>query len=81
MKVWVTKYALTSKGILELEGRVSEEFPYEFTEDGVSRPRHFFKSDFHRTKEEAVKRAEEMRRRRIEWLYREIARIRALEFK
>lgn len=78
-KVWITKYALT-KGIYEME--VESE-----SKDGKSVYGKAWNDSFHgegiewcNTKGEAVKRAEEMRIRKIKSLEKQIDKIKSLKF-
>ncbi len=76
MKVFVTKYALT-KGILEIEGRVSESFPTMFM---GSRTQTFHGKDWHRTREMAIVRAEQLRLNRLTSLQLAINKMRVMKF-
>ena len=80
MKVWITKYALTS-GILEKEvkdfgdGSVREienSFPIYYHGEG---------KEWHRTKESAIAKAEEMRKKKIASLKKQIEKLEKMEFK
>lgn len=80
MKVWITKYALT-KGILEKEcedrgnGAVKEaenRFPIYYHREG---------DEWHRTKESAIKKAEEMRQKKIASLKKQIEKLEKMRFK
>lgn len=79
---WVTKYALTT-GIQKVQATVCsdisetmisyrEDARYELTAHG---------KDWHRTEEEAVARAEEMRVKKIASLKKSIAQLERLSFK
>lgn len=77
MKVWITKYAL-SRGIFEVEGlELGEKFNNAFA---VRTPRfplscedYFIQDgDWHKTKESAIKKAEEMLGKKIKSLENEI---------
>lgn len=66
MKVYITKYALT-KGITETEAKEFNDIP------GMVRAKdgtffHGEGKEWHRTREEAVKRAEEMKMQKIDSL-------------
>lgn len=64
MKVWITKYALTKgifeKEVIELDDEIVQEsgniFPVYYHGDG---------KEWHKTKESAIAKAEEMRRKKI----------------
>lgn len=80
MKVWITKYALT-QGIIELEIENESDDPNVIYFKGS----HGFSSsyrgkDWHKTKEDAIKRAEEMAQKKIESLQRQIIKICDLKF-
>ena len=79
MKVWITKYALT-KGILEIEcvkigdagvREVGNSFPTYYHGEG---------NEWHRTKESAIKKAEEMRQKKIESLKKQIEKLEKMRF-
>lgn len=80
MKVWITKYALT-QGIIEKEAReckgfdgmiqTEEKYPAYFRGEG---------KDWHRTKESAIKRAEDMRQKKIESLKKQIKKLEEMKF-
>lgn len=80
MKVYITKYALTS-GITEIDGYVSNEFPDMMCpiQKGYSQPTH--KPFWHETKEEAIKQANKMRDDEIKSLKRRIERLKKINFK
>ncbi|MGL4965667.1 MAG: hypothetical protein ACRC67_30880 [Inquilinus sp.] len=77
MKVWITKYALT-RGIQEVEA--------EHRGDDVVLPKGngfwgvIAKPHWHETREAAVARAEAMRKKRINTLKKQIARLAKMEF-
>lgn len=79
MKVWITKYALT-KGIIEMEcvqfgdisvREVGNPFPTYYHGEG---------DEWHRTKESAIKKAEEMRQKKIESLKKQIKKLEEMRF-
>ena len=79
MKVWITKYAL-ARGIKEIEcedcgnGAVKEiwnPFPTFY---------HGEDSEWHRTKECAIQKAEEMRQKKIESLKNQIEKLEGMRF-
>ena len=68
MKVWITKYALT-KGIIEADGELTSSESVNILNRGLSLPTHwFYKGDWHSDKQSAIKKAEEMRQKKIESL-------------
>ena len=75
MKVYITKYALT-RGILETDGATVEGIP-SMAETNFG---YFHGDDWHETKEEAIKRAEEMRTKKIASLRKQIEKLEALKF-
>lgn len=78
MKVYITKYALT-QGIFEKEAedrgdeviKTVDEWPALFHGEG---------KEWHRTKESAVKRAEEMKIKKIQSLGKQIEKLKNLKF-
>ena len=78
--VWVTKYALT-KGIIEAEAIITSDDSVSIMDfnSELSMP-WFYKGSWHRTKEDAVKRAEEMRKKKIESLKKQIEKLEKLKF-
>lgn len=78
MKAYITKYALT-KGILEKEAEecgngmiaTREKWNAYFHGEG---------KEWHRTKEEAIKRAEEMRKKKICSLEKQIEKLERMKF-
>ena len=83
MKVWITKYALTD-GIIEaiaykLTWRTYIVIPkYIGTRVGIIRLMNIL--DYSVTKELAVKRAEEMRQKKIESLKKQIKKLKKMRF-
>lgn len=78
MKVYITKYALT-KGILEKESRQCGDGMIA-TRERFSAYFHGEGKDWHRTKENAIKRAEEMRMKKIESLKKQIEKLERMKF-
>jgi hypothetical protein len=78
---YITKYALTT-GIQEMFVEHSPEFAGMVREvtTGGAWAQAFHNKDWHRTKEEAVKRAEEMREKKLASIEEQIKRIKALKF-
>ena len=75
MKVWITKYALTT-GIIETE---AEECGYDMIHvpgaDVTHSYYHKEGKEWHRTKEAAITRAQEMRRAKISSLKKQIDKL------
>lgn len=77
-KIYVTKYALTS-GISEHDAEISSGGDMaSFRENGY--PHYYHGDDFHLTLDEALKRAEEMRIKKLASLNKQIEKISALKF-
>lgn len=76
MKVWITKYALT-QGIIETEAERSKNH-----EDMIDTGKfgYYHGSDWHTTEEDAIKKAEEMKIRKIISLEKQINKIKELKF-
>lgn len=79
MKVWISKYALTT-GLYEVEVELSNTFPGMVYEKKNMVFYHGEGREWHRTKEGAVKRAEEMRIRKINSLKKQIKKIENMKF-
>ena len=81
MKVYVTKYALTT-GILTAEdGEVREESPGMVSCKSLGVFANFHGKDWHKTPEAALIRAEEMCGNKIKSLEKQIAKLRVMNFK
>lgn len=76
---WVTKYALT-KGIQEVEARLSEVAPTMILVGDYTRPTYFHGTEWHRDRASAVAKAEDMRRKKIASLKAQIKRLEGLKF-
>jgi hypothetical protein len=87
MKVWITRYALT-KGIYQIEGKINERAQTYFQANErcqtnlqeVEFYTSYGKVDWHKTKEEAVVRAEEMRQKKIASLKKQIEKFEKMRF-
>ncbi len=84
-KFYVTKYALT-QGIIEVEGEVCDGFP-DMIEETEKTEHAYFKRTFHgkntewhETKESAIKKAEEMRDKKIASLRKQIEKLERMKF-
>jgi hypothetical protein len=80
MIVWITKYALT-QGIFRADAEVTLDLPNMATiyhPGGLSA--HFHGKDWHTTEADALKRAEDMRKQKIESLYKKIYKLERLKF-
>jgi len=75
MKVYITKHALT-QGVFEIEAYRSDVHPEMAVADNV----FFHSRDWHITKESALLQAETMRRRKVESLRKQLAKLEALKF-
>lgn len=78
MKVWITKYALT-QGIFEKEVREGIDGSAVYGET-LYESYHGEGKQWHRTKESAIKRAEEMRKDKIERLKKQIKKLERMRF-
>ena len=79
MKVWITKYALTD-GIIEAEG---EPYGLEWVSaswDNGCLCNDFEQGEWFDTKERAIKKAEEMRQKKIESLKKQIKKLEGMRF-
>ena len=82
MRVWITTYALTT-GIF-----VAEVEPARWGDPRAIHRRaspgvlsaYYHKPNWHETREEAIRRAEEMRERKLASLRRAMAKLEALDF-
>lgn len=77
IKAWVTKYSLT-EGILCVNGNICHSINsgmLEYNNYGIAHGK-----DWHRTEEDALKRAEEMRINKIMSLKKSISKMEKLEF-
>ena len=79
MKLWITKYALT-KGISEIECEDFENGAVKETENPFPTFYHGEGSEWHQTKESAIKKAEEMRQKKIESLKKQIEKLEQMKF-
>jgi len=68
MKVWVSKFALT-KGIFEIE-----------VKDFKTIGEHNKGKEWYLSKDEAILKAEEMRKKKIDSLYQQIQKLESLNF-
>lgn len=78
-KAFITKYALTD-GIKEVEVEVCDEYPGMVKGSGLFALYHGEGKEWHRTRESAVKKAEEMRVNRIASLKKQITKLEKLKF-
>ena len=78
VKAWITTYALT-KGIMQEEGEIdhnirSERFSYYGGQAAA------YDNNWHRTREAAVKRAEEMRMKKIASVEKQLEKLKKMRF-
>lgn len=78
-EAWITKYALT-KGIVKMHVEDRTVATGRVTEVGNPYSCVYFKSDWHRTREEAVAQAEKMRKAKLASLRKQIKKLEALSF-
>lgn len=79
MKVWITKYALT-RGVFEMEVKSQSEdgtAVYGKSWDDYYRGEG---REWHRTKVSAIKKAEEMRQKKIASLLKQIEKLKQMKF-
>lgn len=82
MKVWITKYALT-KGIIEEEAEICLDHngvPYKTNMIDTKNYGTFHYEEWHKTKEQAIKMAEDMRKKKIESLKKQITKLEKMKF-
>lgn len=80
MKAYITKYALTN-GIEEVDGNFVGGQTFERTDIGRNPFRPYErKPDWHETREDAVKRANEMRDKAIKSAEKKLAKLRKMRF-
>lgn len=81
MKVWITKYALTT-GIFEVEVHTSDHSPGMVVADRNTWHEHYHGEgrEWHRTWEDAVVRALEMRDAKVKSLRKKLAKLERMEF-
>lgn len=79
MKVWISKYALTT-GLFEMEvHHMSEDGDSVYGND-MLQAFHKEGKDWHKTKEEAILRAEELRKKKIESLQKQLKKLEKMTF-
>jgi hypothetical protein len=81
MKIWLSKYALT-QGIIEVEAEYCGEKTnmIRVIDDGYKGCYQGEGINWHRTKEDALKRAEEMKIRKINFHRKQIEKLEGLDF-
>lgn len=77
--VHITKYALT-KGILVKKAKLCLDTSKEMVEIIDSRMEYYHRGEWHMNRMSAVKRAEEMKKRKILSLTKQLKRIHSLHF-
>ena len=75
MKVWISKYALT-QGVRYTNGEPVKGIYFL----GIGTHEWYDRDEWHKTPEEAVAKAEEMRKRKLASLEKQVAKLRALTF-
>lgn len=81
MKVWITKYALTS-GILEADdATVAQAAPGMISVPSLGLHAHFHRDEWHTVRENAVLKAEQMRTSKLASLRKQIAKLESIQFK
>lgn len=80
MKVWITKYALT-KGIIETEAEdCGDDMVRVHNKGYCDSYYHKEGNEWHRTKQSAISKAEEMRKKKIESLKKQIRKLENMKF-
>lgn len=79
MKVWITKYALT-QGILERSIRSFDDETAEDITGGHLRAKYYYKGEWHESKISAIAKAEEMRKKKISSLKKQIEKLEKIKF-
>jgi hypothetical protein len=78
-KIFVFKYALT-KGIIEVDAEIKQGIYGEFTKVKNQGNLIYLDKDYVHTKEEALKKAEDMRLKKIESLKKQIVKLEKMKF-
>lgn len=78
-KIFVFKYALT-KGIIEVDAEIKQGIYGEFTRVKNQGNLMYLDKDYVHTKEEALKKAEDMRLKKIESLKKQIVKLEKMKF-
>lgn len=81
MKVWITKYALVV-GIIEKEAEYLSELHEGTIKTKSDRPSYYYGEgeEWHRTEESAIKKAEELRQKKIASLKKQIEKLEMMRF-
>lgn len=78
-KIFIFKYALT-KGIMEVDAKIKQDTYEEYATVKDLIGLIWLNRDYVHTKEEALKKAEDMRLRKIESLKKQIAKLEKMKF-
>ena len=76
MKVWITKYAMSGKGVIPCEEARTTSLDTMVAVGSNC----IHKNDWHSTPEAAIARAEEMRTKKVASLKKQIAKLDAMSF-
>jgi hypothetical protein len=79
MKVWITKFALTT-GIQELEVEHDDRYPRMVTARTTGLSRYFHGNDWHLTEESARQRAREMQGAKISSTRKQLSALEKMSF-
>lgn len=79
MKVWITKYALTD-GIIEADAESCGTNIASVSWDNGTRCTNLYWKECYLSKEYAIKKAEEMRQKKIESLKKQIKKLEKMRF-
>lgn len=77
---YITRYALT-KGIIKVDGEKSKDFPTMIVCNYEGYTTHFHGEDWHAAKEDAISKAEQMRKKKIASLEKQLEKFRTMEIK
>ena len=77
--VWISRYALT-QGLFEIDARVCSSPDMIEKVDISGFPTYFHGKEWHRTKEDAIKRAESMKLAKIKNLKKQLEQLEQLKF-
>lgn len=79
IKVWITKYALT-QGIVEKEAYIYSCGKMIEIRENNQRGEFYHDEEWHKTKQEAIKKAEEMKEKKVFSLEKQLVKLKTLKF-
>ena len=80
MKIYITKYALT-KGIIEADGQIEDNCVSVRDLNNSLTTQYFHEGEWYDNKNDAIKKAEEMRLNKIDRLKNQIKKLEKMTFK